>query len=177
MQQKFLITCSYAWTVEEKKNKSSEDAIKKIVAATNKRFSGKKHSASLSYKIEFKRLRASAGSFLANNFLKRIKEANAIIIDITHNNENVMAELGIAFTIQQEIKPSLSVYLIAEGKVKAPSNFQGYFVSEYALEKGKIVFKDQNSLMMSIASDVRDFYNSIEVGSLNDEVNEKFIIE
>lgn len=37
---------------------------------------------------------------------------------------------------------------------------QGYFISEYTVAKnGTVAFKDNNSLLMSIVSDINDFYN------------------
>lgn len=44
-----------------------------------------------------------------------------------------------------------------------PSDLQGYFISEYILDKNKKVeFKDNNSLRMSIESDVKDYFNARE---------------
>ena len=41
-----------------------------------------------------------------------------------------------------------------------PSDMQGYFISEYTVAKnGTVAFKDNNSLLMSIVSDINDFYN------------------
>ena len=173
ISSKFVVTCSYQWTIDDKKNTISETAIKKVVGTLNKRYKGKKHAQNLEYKIEFKRLRASAGRFLADSFYNRILQANAIIIDVTHFNPNVMLELGMAYAIQKGINPNLSIYLIAENKITIPSNMQGYFVSSYIQEKNNIVFKDQGSLMMSLSSDVKDHYNQIITSSIVDEINEK----
>lgn len=168
--QKFIISCSYQWSLENEKNIISEQAIKKVVEATKKRFNNKKHTTSIPYVIEFKRLRGSAGRFLPDNFHKRIKESNVIIIDITHPNPNVMIEFGMAYAIQKDIKPELSIYLISKDKINLPSNMAGYYVSIYKQEKGKLTFKDQNSLIMSIASDVIDFYNRENIGFVVDEI-------
>jgi hypothetical protein len=169
--KKFIITCSYQWTFDNKKNTTSEKAIKKIVDSTVKRFNGKKHAPGLDYKIEFKRLRASAGREITDCFLKRIKESNVIIIDITHHNPNVMIELGMAYAVQRDTNNHLSIYLISEDKINLPSNIPGYFVSVYKNERNSIVFKDNGSLFMSIASDVKDHYNSIAIGVVNNEIN------
>jgi hypothetical protein len=50
---------------------------------------------------------------------------------------------------------------------------QGYFISEYVNEKGKIIFKDNNSLRMSIESDVKEYFNAREqIFNQIDELNE-----
>jgi hypothetical protein len=54
-----------------------------------------------------------------------------------------------------------------------PSDLQGYFISEYVNEKGKIIFKDGNSLRMSIESDVKEYFNTREqTFNQIDEINE-----
>ena len=61
----------------------------------------------------------------------------------------------------------LSVYFIKE-KINdkelpqgIPSDLQGYFISEYTVNKnGEVTFKDNNSLRMSIESDVKEYFNS-----------------
>ena len=43
-----------------------------------------------------------------------------------------------------------------------PSDLQGYFISEYIIDKNeKVIFKDNNSLRMSIESDVKEYFNQI----------------
>ncbi len=95
--KKFFITCSYQWTFDNKKNTTSEKAIKNIFDSTVKRFNSKKHAPGFDYKIELKNLRASAGREITDCSLKRIKESNVIIVDITYHNPNVMIVSGIAY--------------------------------------------------------------------------------
>jgi hypothetical protein len=41
-----------------------------------------------------------------------------------------------------------------------PSDLKGYFILEYFLDKNeKLIFRDNNSLRMSIVSDIKDYFN------------------
>lgn len=167
MNKLFTISSAYEWAIDEKRKSSSELAIKTITEHIKNRFSNNENEMH-NYKINYRRLRASAGRTMLDSIKKRIETSNVVIIDITSDNKNVYIEAGIALTIEQTNK-NMSVYFIREKKhdVKLPhgipSDLQGYFISEYVLEKEeKVVFKDNNSLRMSIESDVKDYYNSID---------------
>jgi hypothetical protein len=72
-------------------------------------------------------------------------------------------------------KDFYSVYIVCERESNFPHNIpsylHGFFVSEY-LVKGnrKITLKDNNSLRMSIDSDVKDFFNPFLPNNPIDEV-------
>jgi hypothetical protein len=186
---KFTITAGYQWTQKDKKEKTtkenvnvvttfhSELAIKKIVQGINNRFYKDNKAKHEGVGITYKRLRASAGKLMWDSIFKRIVTANAIIIDITHPNKNVYIELGAAM-YHSKINEAFSIYLIkditgnADLLSNVPSDLQGFFVSGYEVVRGKVVFKDNNSLLMSLVSDINDYF---DIGSktavLTDEIN------
>jgi hypothetical protein len=140
------------------------------------RFNNKDKSSQL--QISYKRLRASAGKTMLDSIVKRIETSNVIIIDISENNANVFLELGIAIALTRN-NNNISVYIIKEKKENQsllssiPSDLQGYFISEYTVNtKSEATFHDNNSLRMSIESDVKDYYKIVlPVGQRVDEIN------
>ena len=86
---------------------------------------------------------------------------------MTTDNKNVFIESGIALALEKS-NDFLSIYFIREkidGKKLPegiPSDLHGYFISEYIIDKNeKVIFKDNNSLRMSIESDVKEYFNQI----------------
>ena len=76
-------------------------------------------------------------------------------------------ELGIAIALARN-NNNIAIYLIKEKKStenllhNIPSDLLGYFISQYTLNvKGEATFHDNNSLRMSIESDVKEFYENI----------------
>jgi hypothetical protein len=72
-------------------------------------------------------------------------------------------------------KDFYSVYIICEHESNfphnIPSDLQGFFVSEYVVNRNSMItFKDNNSLRMSIDSDVKDFFNQFLPFNPIDEV-------
>jgi len=105
---------------------------------------------------------------MLDSIIKKIEEYQIVIIDITTTNQNVFIETGIALMLEKN-NPQLSVYFIKEKDPEKalpngiPSDLQGYFISEYVIdEKGKMTFKDNNSLRMSIESDIKEYFNAKE---------------
>jgi hypothetical protein len=178
MSSVFVISAAYHWPDTRKKEKTnhSEIAIKHIAKMITNRFNGKERYPAIN--ISYKRLRASAGKTMLESIIKRIETSNVIIFDISENNPNVYLELGIAIALTKN-NYNISVYLIKEKKDKSsllkdlPSDLQGYFISEYIVNsKSEVSFQDNNSLRMSIESDVKDFYASrISGNSKIDEIN------
>jgi hypothetical protein len=70
-----------------------------------------------------------------------------------------MFELGIAIVTAHQIK-SRKIYIICEGKkfkdAQIPSDLQGYFVSLYEIKNNIAEFHDNNSLAMSLVSEIAD---------------------
>jgi hypothetical protein len=178
MINQFTICSAYQWHRDGNGKNHSELAVKAITDSIKKRFSSTK-GGKYNYNISYKRLRASAGKTMLDSILKRIENSQVVIIDITTNNKNVFIEAGAALSLARH-NNSLSVYFIKEANPNIsllqdiPSDLQGYFISEYVVDgKGKITFKDNNSLRMSIESDVKDYFNALG-GQFNaiDELNE-----
>ena len=175
----FVISAAYQWPKKSIKesDKDSELAIKHIVNMISNRFNGKSHKNKISYKIDYRRLRASAGNTMLDSIMKRIENSNVIVFDITVNNPNIFLELGIALNILKN-KQNLNVYLIKKNQnsteksllMDLPSDLQGYFISEYEVKNNKVTFKDSGSLRMSLEGDIKEFYNSISNNS--EEINE-----
>lgn len=187
----FTIASAYQWSKKDnnyknltsfksgaaKSNKmsNSELAIKHIFNMIKRRFENKRKN-DFSYNINYRKIRASAGRTMLDSIINRIETTEVIIIDITEKNPNVFIELGIAlYNSKKNRYPS--VYLIKDITSNEnimqdlPSDLQGYFVSGYKMEKGKVVFKDQNSLRMSIESDVKEYFNELESKKFN-QINE-----
>ena len=178
MNSSFVISAAYHWPDIRKKEKTnhSEIAIKHIANIITNRFNGKEKFPGIN--ISYKRLRASAGKTMLESIFKRIETSNVIIFDITEKNPNVFLELGIAIALTKS-NYNISVYLIKEKNEKSsvakdlPSDLQGYFISEYVVNsKEEVSFQDNNSLRMSIESDVKDFYaTKIPTNPPIDEIN------
>ena len=175
----FTIAAAYKWPDIDNKEKTtnSELAIKLITNSLQKRFENKNNKKiDVKFDVVYKRLRASAGKTMLDSIIKRIETANVAIVDISKLTANVFLELGIALYVSK--KQNLSVYIIKE-KVGGdellkdlPSDLQGYFISTYEINKGVPTFKDNNSLLMSIVSDINDFYqNSHAFLEKTDEIN------
>lgn len=177
MKNQFTIASAYEWRQYNSEETNSEKAIKHIVKMVQNRFSDKLNKRA-NYNLNYRRLRASAGRTMLVSIIKRIKESNVIIIDISTPNRNVFIEAGIALALEIN-NPLLSVYFIREHNSDSPlpsdipSDLQGYFVSEYNVDKkGKIIFNDNNSLRMSIESDVKEYFNTLNLTFNSiDEIN------
>jgi hypothetical protein len=190
--QQFTIASAYCWSVKNNDEKmkrrnvrtsrpiiipNSELAIKHLASMIKNRFNGKTKN-NIKYNINYRRLRASAGRTMLDSIIKRIETAQVIVFDLTRNSPNVFLELGIALSISRDNEYP-SIYLIKELTLNEyimtglPSDLQGYFITSYKVVKGKVVFKDDNSLRMSIESDVKDYYNQQEPSQFNqiDEIN------
>jgi hypothetical protein len=177
MKNQFTISSAYQWHTDKELTNNSELAIKSITEMIKNKFS-KNENGKLNYNINYRRLRASAGRTMLSSITKRIENSQVIIIDITTGNRNVYIETGIALALEKN-NPFLSIYFIKERNIEMPlpngipSDLQGYFISEYVNEKGKIIFKDGNSLRMSIESDVKEYFNAREqTFNQIDEINE-----
>jgi len=176
---KYTIAAAYQWPNKFDVNKSSisEKAIKKLIDSLKNRFSkNNKHKNGNEISLEFKRLRASAGKTMLDSIIKRIDSCNSLIVDISSSNPNVFIELGIAISRVRRDE-FFSLYLIRDvtdtkNVVKdLPSDLQGYFISGYSKEKDEIIFMDNNSLLMSLVSDINDYYSKQGYAVLTDEIN------
>lgn len=65
-------------------------------------------------------------SHAALQILRTIERADAVIVDITGANPNVMYELGFAHGLKKPVLP-----LLKRGKQKIPSDLQGYLYLPY----------------------------------------------
>lgn len=165
MKNQFTIASAYKWKTDDDKSTNSERAINHISKMVKSRFSDNENKK-FNYNINYRRLRASAGRTILKSIIKRIEDSQVIIIDLTIENSNVMIEAGIALALEKS-NPFLSVYFIREKSDSKklpegiPGDLQGYFISEYTIDKNdKVIFKDNNSLRMSIESDVKDYFNA-----------------
>jgi hypothetical protein len=177
MKSQFTISSAYQWKKDENGANNSEKAIKRIVENAKNRFTG---DGKINYNINYRRLRASAGKPMLDSIIRRITDSQIVIIDITTSNQNVFIEAGIAIILEKN-NPFLSVYFIREKNPQKelpngiPSDLQGYFISEYVCKNEEITFKDNNSLRMSIESDIKEYFNSKETSfNFIDEINESF---
>jgi hypothetical protein len=166
MKNQFTISSAYEWKKEGEKINNSEKAIKHIYKIIKSRFSDNENKK-FNYNINYRRLRASAGRTMLKSIIKRIEDSQVVIIDLTADNKNVFIESGIALALEKS-NDFLSIYFIREKSASKklpdgiPSDLQGYFISEYIYKNEKVIFKDNNSLRMSIESDVKDYFNSRE---------------
>ena len=178
MKNQFTISSAYQWVHSDGNN--SEKAIKYVAKIIKDRFS-KNENGKFNYNINYRKLRASAGRTMLGSIFKRIIDSQVIIIDLSENNSNVFLEAGMALAIEKD-NSYLSVYFIREQKTDVklpqgiPSDLQGYFISEYTVDvKGEVTFKDNNSLRMSIESDVKEYFNAREqTFNQIDEINEDY---
>jgi hypothetical protein len=159
MENQFTISGGYQWN-----SNSAKLAIQHISKHVINRFDGK-NEKKLKYNINYRKLRSSAGRPMLDSILKRIKNSQVIIFDITEKNPNVMIELGYALATVTSTE-FLSIYLICKKgeplPKEIPTDLHGYFISEYSIdEKGKITFNDSGSLRMSIESDVKEYFNQL----------------
>lgn len=176
MKNQFTIASAYQWTRKDDNN--SEKAIKYIAKIIRDRFANNEKGR-FNYNINYRKLRASAGRTMLGSIFNRINNSQVIIIDLTENNPNVFLEAGMALAIEKN-NPYLSIYFIREKNEilklpqGIPSDLQGYFISEYMVKpNGEVTFKDNNSLRMSIESDVKEYFNCMsQTFNQIDEINE-----
>jgi hypothetical protein len=155
MKNQFTISSAYQWNSTNSNDINvSELAIKTITEYIIKRFSIKENKK-FNYKINYRRLRASAGKNMLESIIKRIEYSNVVIIDISSSNSNVFIEAGISIAISKFHK-NLSIYFIRQRTSNnilpqgIPSDLQGYFISEYELDQNsKIVFKDKSNFAIT----------------------------
>jgi hypothetical protein len=179
-KKRIKIFFCYQWEIraekepkDEVKNQVSNLAMKKLQEML-------KNSLKENFlKVDFRRLRATAGNFVFDSIYSKIKEADFLIFDISHSNNNVMLELGMALSIQREINPQLKIYIIQENNDKAlklPSDIQGYFASSYRHVKNKsseqMTFKDGSSLIGSMRNSVLSLINDYFVKDTPIQLNE-----
>lgn len=167
MKNQFTISSAYQWKKDGERYSNSEKAIKHICKSIKARFLDNENKK-FNYNINYKKLRASAGRTMLKSIIKRIEDSQVVIIDITTENKNVFIEAGVAMALEKS-NDFLSIYFIREQNKSLalpagiPSDLQGYFISEYVIDKkGNVVFKDSNSLRMSVESDVKDYFNARE---------------
>jgi hypothetical protein len=180
MKNTFTISAAYNWSKDTNGKNKSELAIKAITNHIKSRFTNNINEK-LNYKINYKRLRASAGRNMLDSIINRIETSNVVIIDLTVDNNNLYLEAGIALALIAYNK-YLSVYFIREKNSDKklpdgiPTDLHGYYISEYVfdIKNNKILFKDNNSLRMSIESDVKDYFNTFnESKDFIDEIEYK----
>lgn len=147
---------------DTKRNEFSYKAINSVVDQVESRVRTAllKNNLDIPFGIFYSRLRATSGSFVLQSIRDRMSKAYAVIFDITGFNKNVMLELGIALELQQHLEKPAKVFLISCAEKfepsLLPSDLHGYFLSCYHVEgKDNLVsFKDGNSLVMRITSDI-----------------------
>jgi hypothetical protein len=142
------------------KNHATPVVMKEIVSRVEKY--AKQVLSDNKIKIQYNRLRASAGGFIFDTISNRIRKADAIIFDITECNPNVMLELGIALEVNRNSEAS-KIFLIHEGddfsKIKIPSDLQGFYLSLYTFQNGKVILKDAQSIVMRLTSEIMEKNN------------------
>jgi hypothetical protein len=113
-------------------------------------------------KVQYNRLRATAGSTVIDGIRNRLETADALIFDITGYNPNVLFELGLALGLAK-CNDKLNVFIIMEGEkfecANIPSDLLSYFITFYTIKNNKVVFKDNNSLAMRLLSNLSDKYD------------------
>lgn len=170
MDKIFKIYGAYEWHIraQEAKNEYSPLVIKSLIRQLENRVV--KNLKDDSIKLRYNRLRATAGSYLLDGIIDRVNNCDALIFDITNYNPNVMFELGIAVIASRQLK-SRKVFIICEGKdfnsANVPSDLQGYFISLYEIKNNKAEFHDNNSLAMSIISEISDKFNKAYIEDEN----------
>jgi hypothetical protein len=160
---KFKIYGAYPWNYlnaqgEKIKNENSRLAFKKIKECVQNRINSIYPDGNT--KVQFNRLRATAGSTVIDGIQNRIENADAVVFDITNFNPNVMFELGLALGLARS-SGKQSIFIIMEGDTfdcsKIPSDLLGFFISFYTVKNGNVTFKDLNSLYMRLLSNFSDF--------------------
>jgi hypothetical protein len=170
MEKIFKIYGAYHWnnTEDKKKNKEFLLVINTLISQVKNRLA--KNLNENEFEIKYNRLRATAGSFLLDGIVDRIKSSDAIIFDITSFNPNVMLELGIALEASRTFSGA-KVYVICKGKdfesTKIPSDLYGYFISLYEIKNDSVTFHDNNSLAMRLVSEIADKYNKAYIENEN----------
>jgi hypothetical protein len=163
LDKSYLVSAAYEWPKHssDKKARLSQLAIKTLVANVQTRLATLSKKTKNPIKVNYRRLRASAGGTLLEGIMKRIMQSNALVIDISSDNRNVHIEMGIAL-MHSKLNPEFRLYLIRHCDSSAenqdsPSDIQGYFVTEYNYSQNKIVFKDNGSLLMSMVGDIVEY--------------------
>jgi hypothetical protein len=161
---KFKIYGAYSWNYEirneKTKNTKTPLAMNAIKERLQERVDGLFPEGAVI--VQYNRLRATAGSNVLDGIKNRLETADALIFDITEFNPNVMFELGLALGLAK-CNDKHTVFIIMEGEsfdcTKIPSDLLGYFISFYTVNKNTVKFKDTNSLVMRLLSNLSDKYD------------------
>lgn len=161
---KFKIYGAYSWNYEisniKAPNSNSPMALNELKERLQTRVNNLFPDGEV--KVQYNRMRATAGSTIIDGLQNRLETADALIFDITGFNPNVMFELGLAFGLDK-YNSKQSVFIIMEGEGfdcnKIPSDLLGFFISFYSIKNKKVTFKDSNSLVMRMLSNLSDKYD------------------
>jgi hypothetical protein len=177
------IRVGYDWGSNEPNSKAQKrwsfirDLISDAIVELNKR-QHKLKKAPLNVRLA--RMRAIHGGEVLGTFIKRCKDSDILVFDISTENPNVMLELGLAIAAKKSC-PCIYVFHEQKGgefEVKdIPSDLRGYFITSYrkADSKSGDTYKlvDQrgfkSSLMARISEVARDKGLMVDKPGLDEE--------
>lgn len=183
MNQTISIRVGYDWGSEEPSAIANlrwrfiRDLISGAIVELNKRQQKLKKSL---LNVRLARMRAIHGGEVLGTFIKRCKDSDILVFDISTENPNVMLELGLAIATKDNC-PCIYVFHEQEGEdfdiTKIPSDLRGYFITSYrktdskSCESYKLVdlrgFK--SSLMARIREVARDKGFMVDKPGLEEE--------
>jgi len=166
MNKTITIRVGYDWSSDENgKNSSSRwsfirGLINKTIVEINKR---QKRLQKEALNIRLARMRAIHGGEVLGTFVKRCKESDILVFDISTENPNVMFELGLAIATKER-QPCIYIFHEQDGDRflidKIPSDLRGYFITTYrnTLSKGRASFRlvDHKGFTSSLIARIRE---------------------
>jgi hypothetical protein len=133
------IAIGYGWSDHgDKKNGLNahwaflRDEIKTVIGMV-KNQSSKRSKALHPLRVEYSRLRARHGMGALNGILKKIKDSDILIFDISKHNANVLFELGYAMAAKGQDSGRIFIFREETHGEKTPSDLEAFMRSEYQL--------------------------------------------
>ena len=137
MNKTISIRVGYDWGSGQSANAANQrwnfirNLIKTTIDETNRRQHRLKKEP---LTVRLARMRAIHGGEVLGTFIKRCKDSDILVFDISTENPNVMLELGLAIAAK-ESQPCIYVFHEQKGIkfdiTNIPSDLRGYFITSY----------------------------------------------
>ena len=174
------IAIGYGWSDHgDKKNGLNahwaflRDEIKTVIGMVQNQ-SSKRSKPEHPLRVEYSRLRARHGMGALNGILKKIKDSDILIFDISKHNPNVLFELGFAMAAKGQDSGRIFIFREETHGEKTPSDLDAFMRSEYQLLPTPKSKTKGKALKFAKMNDGRGFKGSL-MGAIKELAEERFM--
>lgn len=166
MNKTISIRVGYDWGFSKSVNvaKKRWNFIRNLIRTTIEETNRRQHKLKKEpLTVRLARMRAIHGGEVLGTFIKRCKDSDILVFDISTENPNVMLELGLAIASKQS---KSCIYVFHEQKrdkfniEDIPSDLRGYFITSYkkADKKSEDNYRlvDLNGFKCSLMARIRE---------------------